>query len=98
MENTKRYPKNHFLGLAIAICLPIGMPVGIILGHIALGPAIGALFGVVLGLAFEKMVNKNPLELTEAQKRSARKMLLLFIGTGIGTFLIVTLIYLKNLN
>lgn len=97
MENTKRYPKGHYLGLAIAICLPVGMPVGIIFGNIALGPAIGALIGVIIGLTLEKVYNKNPLESTDAQKKSARKTLLILTGTGIGAFIVITLLYFKNL-
>jgi predicted MFS family arabinose efflux permease len=93
MEEEKRYPKGHFIGMGLAIGIPIGVPIGLALGNIALGPAMGLPLGMVLGIAMEKKYNKNPIESTEEEKTKKKKMCLVGILIGLIFFIGIVLAY-----
>ena len=89
----QRYPKGHFIGLAVAFGMFLGVPIGSALGNIALGPAIGAAIGAVTGIVLEKKNNPNPRPLTKEEKRIRKRNVLIIAGLGIVSLVVVT-----NLN
>lgn len=84
MDEEKRYPKGHWLGIGIALGLPLGIPFGIAIGNLALGPALGLPIGVAIGTALEAKYNPNPRPHTPEEQKRVK----LFTIAGTITFLL----------
>jgi uncharacterized membrane protein YfcA len=93
METHKRYKKGYFIEVGLAAGIPIGIPVGLMLGNIAFGPMIGVLIGLAAGYLAEKILNKDPVDLTEKEKKKKAKFALTGIITGL-VFFLTMVIYL----
>ncbi len=83
MEQEKRYKKGYFIETALAIGIPAGIPVGLVLGNIAFGPLIGVIIGLTTGFILEKTKNKNPLEITEAERIKKNKFYRISLTFGV---------------
>lgn len=86
MKEQKRYKKGHFIEMGLIIGIPCGIPLGVIIGNIAFGPLLGVLIGLGTGVLFEKILNKNPIELTVKEKSRKNKMSLIGIIIGLALF------------
>lgn len=86
MTSEKHYPRGHFIGIGLATGIPLGMLIGFVLGNIALGPALGLPIGLVFGMSLEKGYNKNPIELSENEKKNRDKFLWLVFLLGLFVF------------
>jgi len=99
MNNNKKYPEGHFIGIWIGIFMAIfsgiGIPLSIITensGFIGIGPALGVAVGVAIGQSIENQYKKNGKirPLTEIEQK--RKNNLIFSGIIILTLGLLILI------
>ena len=103
MEEEKKYPEGHFIGIwmgiGIAIFSGIGVPISIATNNNAfmgIGPALGVAFGLSIGQGIENKYKKEGKirPLTEEEKK--RKKLAVLAGIimlilGVATFLFMLL-------
>lgn len=91
-----QYKKGHFIETGLIIGIPSGIPFGLILGNIAYGPFIGVILGLTVGVILEKMLNKNPVELTAEEKFKKNKLWKTTLNLGLVVFIsILLLLFLR---
>ena len=96
MKQCKRYKKGHFIELGLIFGIPIGIPIGLILGNIAYGPLIGVSIALIVGVILEKILNKNPVELTAEEKFKKNKLWKTTLNLGLVVFIsILLLLFLR---
>ena len=100
IENNKKYPQGHFLGLwtglGVAFFAGIGVPISIALDNFAfvgIGPAIGIAIGISIGQALENKYEKEGKirPLTASEKRRRKVLFWTLVGIlllGIAALLI----------
>ena len=82
MKTESGYNKGYFIEMGLVLGIPVGIPIGLALGNIAYGPLIGSIIGLTVGAILEKRLNKNPIELTKAQKSKKNKVYWILFITG----------------
>jgi len=104
IDETKKYPEGHFIGIWMAIGIAIfsgfGVPLFIITenpGLIGIGPALGVTFGLSIGQAIENKYKKEGKirALTESEKKNKKNAITIGIITlclGIIFFAIILFI------
>ena len=96
MKTESGYNKGYFIEMGLVLGIPLGIPIGLVLGSIAYGPLIGSIIGLTVGTVLEKKLNKNPIELTKAEKSRKNKVYwILFI---IGSLIFAGFLMHKILN
>lgn len=89
-KEERKYQKGQFIGIGIAIGLPLGIPIGLAFGNIAVGLPFGLFLGVILGVIWERFGTKDPIELTEEQKKQQR--IFTWLGILIGVLFLISVI------
>lgn len=82
MKTGNGYTKGYFIEMGLVLGIPIGILIGLALGNIAYGPLIGTAIGLTVGAVLEKKLNKNPVELTKADKYRKKKVYWITVIAG----------------
>jgi predicted MFS family arabinose efflux permease len=86
-KDIRKHPKGYWVGIGISIGIAIGAGLGPIFDNFGVGIGVGVALGAAIGTALEQRHKDELRPLTEQEKVSQRRSIL--IGVALTTLLVI---------